>query len=151
MIQSRKGLLKYLVAFIVSLATSGERYDAPWLTLRTASRKSSPARQGRSPKRRGERPQVFYCALVVKIPRIQVLLAIERPMVRILEHPHFECAFTRVELCHRVVNFQKHVLGHVLGLATVADDLERNRENKPMVALEQDRKSVVDAALQLHH
>ena len=99
----------------------------------------------------GNSIQLFYVLLIVKIPPIQVVPPIKSAMIRILKQPHFECAFARVELCHRAVNFEEDVLGNVFGLSPVPDDFERDAEDETMVALKQDGKSVVDAGLELDH
>src|ERR1700721_1689279 len=95
--------------------------------------------------------EIFYALLTVKVSCIQILLAIEGAMISILQKPHFKTAFGRVELCHRAVDFEEHILHYVLSLTSVSDDFERDTEDKTMVPLKQYGKSVVDAVLQLDH
>jgi hypothetical protein len=52
-----------------------------------------------------------------------------------------------VELCHRTENIQEDALHHVFRLARIADYFESNTQDKAVVAIEQNGKSVVAASL----
>src|SRR5580658_5664153 len=80
--------------------------------------------------------------LVVEFPRVQVLPAIDGAMIGVLKNPHFSSAFGGVELCHRAENFQEDALHNVFRLPRIANDFQCNAEDKPVVTIEQDRKSV---------
>jgi len=85
--------------------------------------------------------------LVVEIPGVQVLPAVDGAMVCVLEYPHLSSAFGRVELCHRPENFQEDALHNVFGLAWIANDFQGNAEDKAVIAVEQNGQSVVAASL----
>jgi hypothetical protein len=85
--------------------------------------------------------------LVVELPRVQVLPAVDGAMICVLENPYFTSAFGGVKLCHRPENFQEDALHHVLGFTWIANDFESNTEDKAVVAVEQDGKGVVAASL----
>lgn len=85
--------------------------------------------------------------LVVEILRVQVLLTIDGAMIRILENPHLSTAFGRVELCRHSENFQEDALRYIFRLSRIANDFQSNAQDKAVVAVEQNRKSVVAATL----
>jgi len=85
--------------------------------------------------------------LVVELPRVQVLPAVDGAMICVLENPYFTSAFGGVKLCHRPENFQKNVLHDVFRFSRIANDLQGDAEDKAAVAVEQDGESVVAASL----
>ena len=85
--------------------------------------------------------------LVVELPRVQVLPAVDGAMIGVLENPHLSSAFGGIELCHRPENFQEDALHDVFRLARIANDFESNTQDQTVVAIEQNRKSVAAASL----
>jgi hypothetical protein len=81
--------------------------------------------------------------------RGQILSAIDRPMVRILQDPYFSSAFGGVELSHCLTEFQAGALHDVFAVAGITNDSGGNTENQALVTIEGNGKSALTTCLQL--
>src|SRR5262245_34763370 len=78
-------------------------------------------------------------APVIEIPERQILPAAETAVVGVLKYPYSRTALGRIKLASLVENFKKDVLHHIFRLARVTQDSQRNLQNEPMEAIEENR------------
>jgi hypothetical protein len=80
-----------------------------------------------------------------------MLSAVDGAMVRILYQPHLSIAFAGVELCHCAIKVQENGLRNVLRLTRVPDDFQRDAEDQPLVAVEEDSEGISLSFLKVGH
>ncbi len=72
-------------------------------------------------------------------------------MIGELQEPYLKCAFRRVELCHRAVNFEKTVCVTSSASPRSPNDFQRDTEDEPLISIKQHGKGIVHAIEEQGH
>ncbi|MGA2857069.1 MAG: hypothetical protein ABSE40_09375 [Candidatus Sulfotelmatobacter sp.] len=84
----------------------------------------------------------------VKVARCQVPAPVQRPVVRILQQPHFEYALVRVEPGQSAEEIKEHNLYDFLSLAWIVDDAHGDTEDQLVVAIKENGERILLAGKQ---
>src|SRR5208282_6918805 len=73
---------------------------------------------------------------------------VQRPVVRILQQPHFQYALVRVERRQAAEEIKEHNLNDFLSLARIVDDAHGDTEDQLVVAIKKNGKRILLAGKQ---
>jgi hypothetical protein len=95
--------------------------------------------------------QLIEFFAIVKVVRLEMLSAVNGPMIGVLKQPGFKASASRIELICCSKNIQKDTLNRFFGFAIIAQNSTRYAEDEGTVSFKQNGQGVVAAPAESVH